>query len=231
MQQVRDMIQSEIDPSGKFIYVNLEEDESSGFLPKGVLHQHVIEAVKKNRPSKTYVFIDEVSEMEEWEKTVNSLRTKKDVDVYITGANAKLLSGELATYLTGRYVEIKVCPFSFGEFMAARVPEETDAAFDAYLRYGGMPFLAHLGYKDEPCREYLSDLYASILMKDIVRRHKVRDAELLSRIIRYVMSESGHIFSAASILRYLKHERRPVAFDTVMNYLKFGEDFLLDESW
>ena len=230
MQQVRDMILSEIDPAGKFIYVNLEEDENSGFLPKGVLHKHVMAAVEKNQPAKTYVFLDEVSEMEEWEKTVNSLRTKKDVDVYITGSNSKLLSGELATYLTGRYVEIKVCPFSFGEFIAARGAEEADSAFDAYLRHGGMPFLAHLGYKDEPCREYLSDLYASILMKDIVRRHKVRDAELLSRIIRYVMSESGHVFSAASILRYLKHEHRSVAFDTVMNYLKFGEEAYLFSS-
>ena len=76
MQQVRDMILSEIDPAGKFIYVNLEEDENSGFLPKGILHKHVMAAVEKNRPAKTYVFIDEVSEMEEWEKTVNSLRTK-----------------------------------------------------------------------------------------------------------------------------------------------------------
>ena len=230
MRQVHDMIESEIDPNGKFIYVNLEEDENKQFLAKGVLHDYVMSEAKKNARSKTYVFLDEISEVEEWERAVNSLRAKENIDLYITGSNSKLLSGELATYLTGRYVEIGVSPFSFREFREARAPEETAAAFDAYLEFGGMPFLSHIGYMPEPSREYLADLYSSILLKDIVRRHKVRDVDLLSRIIGYVMSETGHVFSAASILRYLKHEHRSASFDTVMNYLRFGEEAFLFSS-
>ena len=230
MRQVRDMIASEIDPNGKFVCVNLEEDENKQFLSKGVLHDHVLSEAKKNAPSKTYVFLDEVSEVEEWEKTVNSLRVKENIDLYITGSNSKLLSGELATYLTGRYMEVRVSPFSFREFREARPPEDIAVAFDAYLEFGGMPFLSHIGYMPEPSSEYLADLYSSIMMKDIVRRHKVRDVDLLSRVIGYVMSETGHVFSAASILRYFKHEHRSASFDTVMNYLRFGEEAFLFSS-
>ena len=230
MRQVRDMIASEIDPNGKFVCVNLEEDENKRFLAKGALHDYVLNEAKKNAPSKIYVFLDEVSEVEEWEKTVNSLRVKENIDLYITGSNSKLLSGELATYLTGRYVEIRVSPFSFREFREARPHEDTSVAFDSYLEFGGMPFLSHIGYMPEPSREYLADLYSSIMMKDIVRRHKVRDVDLLSRVIGYVMSETGHVFSAASILRYLKHEHRSASFDTVMNYLRFGEEAFLFSS-
>lgn len=227
MRQIRDMIASEIDPSGKFFFINLEEDENSRFLAKGVLHDYIMGEVKRNLPSRTYVFLDEISEMEDWERTVNSLRAKDGIDVYITGSNSKLLSGELATCLTGRYVEIRVSPFSFREFREARADEELSASFDAYLEFGGMPFLSHVGYQSAPSREYLSDLYSSIVMKDIVRRHKIRDIDLLSRILNYAMSETGHVFSAASILRYLKHERRSASFDTVMSYLRFGEEAFL----
>ena len=230
MRQIRDMIASKVDPNGKFIFINLEEDENSRFLVNGVLHDYVVKEARKNLPSKTYLFLDEVSEVEDWERMVNSLRAKEEIDVYITGSNSKLLSGELATYLTGRYVEVKVSPFSFREFREAREDEDLSAAFNAYLQFGGMPFLSHLGYKEAPSREYLEDLYSSIIMKDIVRRHKIRDVDLLARIMNYVLSETGHVFSAASILRYLKHERRSASFDTVMSYLRFGEEAFLFSS-
>lgn len=227
MKQIRDMILSEIDPSGKCIYVNLEEAENARFVSPGVLHSYVSEIAKVNEPAKTYVFLDEISEVEEWEKTVNSLRAKENIDVYVTGSNSKLLSGELATHLTGRFVEIKVTPFSFREFMAVTGAKDKESAFDTYMKFGGMPFLAHLNYLESPSRDYLLDLYSSILLKDIVKRHKVRDVELLTRIIGYAMSESGHVISAARIQRYLKSERRSIAFDTVMNYLQFGEEAYL----
>ncbi|MBR2920704.1 MAG: ATP-binding protein [Kiritimatiellae bacterium] len=230
MQQVREMIASDIDPKGKFVYINLEEGENRHYLAKGVLHDHLLKISDKNLPAKTYVFLDEISEVEEWERAVNSLRVKNNIDLYITGSNSKLLAGELATYLTGRYVEIKVSPFSFREFAEAYPQKDVPSAFDAFLEFGGMPFLSHIGYIPEPSREYLADLYSSILMKDIVRRHKVRDVDLLSRVIGYVMSETGHVFSAASILRYLKHEHRSASFDTVINYLRFGEEAFLFSS-
>lgn len=227
MEQIRELIASEVDPAGRFVEINLELEENKGFLKAGVLYEHVMEISSRNENSKTYVFLDEISDVEEWEKTVNSLRAKKNIDVYVTGSNSKLLSGELATYLTGRYVEIKVNPFSFREFMEANSTLDKDRAFDSYLKIGGMPFLSHLALNESASEEYLRDLYASILMKDIVKRHQIRDVDLLSRIVGYVMSETGHTFSAASIQRYLKHENRSVAFDTVMNYLSFGEEAFL----
>lgn len=227
MGQIRKMIQEEVDPQGHFVYVNLELNENRHFLKSGALHEYVLSEVAKHAGCKTYVFIDEISDVEEWEKSVNSLRAHGDIDVYITGSNSKLLSGELATYLTGRYVEIRVLPFSFAEFSAANPSLAKDAAFDAYLKFGGMPFLSYLSLDELPCANYLNDLYQSILMKDVVRRHKIRDVELLTRIIGYVMSETGHTFSAAGIQRYLKHENRAVSFETVMNYLSFGEEAFL----
>lgn len=227
MEQIRELIASEIDPKGKFVEINLELEENKGFLKAGVLHEYVMGIASKHKDCKTYVFLDEISDVEEWEKTVNSLRAKKNIDVYITGSNSKLLAGELATYLTGRYIEIKVSPFSFAEFCEANPAFDKERAFDQYLKFGGMPFLSHLALNESASDEYLRDLYASILMKDIVRRHKIRDVDLLTRIIGYVMSETGHTFSASSIQRYLKHENRPVAFDTVMNYLSFGEEAFL----
>jgi len=230
MDQIRDLIHDEIDPKGRCVYVNLELDENKRFLSAGVLHDYVLAEAMKGVGRKTYVFLDEISDVEEWEKSVNSLRAHKNLDVYITGSNSKLLSGELSTYLTGRYVEIKVSPFSFSEFRVANPQLEKEAAFDAYLKFGGMPFLTYLSLNEQPCVDYLNDLYSSILMKDIVRRHKIRDVELLSRIMNYVMSETGHTFSAASLQRYLKHENRPVSFETVMNYLSFGEEAFLFSS-
>lgn len=227
MEQIRDMIAAEIDPRGRFVFINLELDENKRFLSAGVLHRHVSDLAAKNESARTYVFLDEISDVDEWEKTVNSLRAKKNIDVYITGSNSKLLSGELATYLTGRYVEIKVTPFSFREFREANPALGETDAFDAYLKFGGMPFLSYLSLNEAPSLDYLNDLYTSILMKDVVKRHKIRDVDLLSRIMGYVMSETGHAFSAASIQRYLKHEKRAVAFDTVMNYLSFGEEAFL----
>ena len=227
MDQIRDAIRQEIDPTAQFVSINLELEENQRFLSKGVLHDYVLNHVNTGHGKKTYVFLDEISDVEEWEKCVNSLRAHKDLDIYITGSNSKLLSGELATYLTGRYVEIKVAPFSFAEFCLANPTLSRDAAFEAYLKFGGLPFLSLLALNERPCIDYLNDLYSSILLKDIVRRHKIRDADLLTRIMNYVMSETGHTFSAASIQRYLKHENRPVSFETVMNYLSFGEEAFL----
>ena len=109
MEQIRDEIIRKDNPRTTVFYLNLEEEENARFLKKGVLHEHVLKIVRKAKGGRVAVFLDEIHEVEDWEISVNSLRAKKNVDVYVTGSNSKLLSGELATYLTGRYVEIKVC--------------------------------------------------------------------------------------------------------------------------
>ena len=231
MEQIRDLLVKPKTPDGEFIYFNLEEEENAAYLKKGALHAHVLERMSQCGARKVYVFLDEIHHVEDWEITVNSLRAKKNVDVYITGSNSKLLSGELASHLTGRYVEILVTPSSFPEFEeAARAsfPQLTqDALFAQYLQFGGMPFLSSLGYRADLCRNYLEDVYSSILLKDVVRRGRIRDVDMLGRIFQFVMTEAGHTFSAASIVRFLKSERRPCTVDTVLNYLELGEEAFL----
>ena len=153
------------------------------------------------------------------------------VYLYITGSNAKLLSGELATYLGGRYVEFIIYPFSFAEFLELyhlTAPDESiSSCFQKYLVSGGMPYLSNLRYAEEPSIQYLTDLFNSVQLKDIVKRNKVRDVDLLERITAYIMSNIGTPFSASSLVKFLKNEKRSVSADTILNYLKYCCDAYL----
>jgi predicted AAA+ superfamily ATPase len=166
-----------------------------------------------------------------WEKCINSLRVSLDADIYITGSNAALLSGELATYLAGRYVEITLYPFSFAEFLECcrQIKSKTTiaAAFDTYVNVGGMPFLHNVQFNEPASMQYLTDIYTSVVLKDIVKRNNIRDVDLLERIITYLMINTGQPFSATSISNYFKHEGRKAAPETILNYLKACENAFL----
>jgi len=229
-----ELIQAELrerNPLARIFSVNLDDDENKRFLAKGVLYEHVNRLLKEAGEERVYLFFDEIHDVEEWETAVNSLRMRKNADIYITGSNSKLLSGELATFLTGRYVEIKITPFSFAEFIEAARPifpqEDTSQLFNRYLVTGGIPFLPKVRYDDEATRAYLHDLYAAILLKDVVRRKQIRDVDLLDRIVRFVMTECGHTFSARRIVNFLKGERRETSVETVLNYLTACEEAFL----
>lgn len=168
---------------------------------------------------KIYIFLDEIQEVTNWERVINSLRVAFDVDIYLTGSNAKLLSGELSTYLAGRYVQFVIYPFSYQEFILANQLDDTPQAFQKYLLFGGMPFLMNLHFQEGPSRQYLQDMYNSVILKDIVQRNNLRNVDLLERIIGYALSSIGHVFSASNITKYLKSEHRKVSNDTVLNYL------------
>lgn len=225
LTQIQNEIKNTIDPNGRFLYLNFEEEENAEFLAKGVFHDHVLNLLKKMKNQKLYLFLDEIHDMEDWEITVNSLRAKKNIDVYITGSNSKLLSGELATCLTGRFVEIMVTPFSFAEFLELYNPKTNsrEAAFQAYLKVGGMPFVSNIGFNEELAYNYLEDVLSSIVFKDVAKRGNIRDVDLLNRVVRYVMTECGHAFSATSIAKFLKNERRQCSVDTILNYLNLCE--------
>lgn len=231
LQQIRDEIINKIDPRGIVFYLNLEEEENARFLSKGVLHAHVLKILRRAGKRRVYIFLDEIHDVEDWETSVNSLRAKKNADVYITGSNSKLLSGELASCLTGRYVEIPITPLSFAEFSEAKGTgggqSTPSALLNEYLLLGGMPFIMNLGYNAALSHDYLEDVFSSILLKDVAKRGKIRDIDLLTRVVRYVMTEAGHTFSAASIVRFLKHEGRPCTVDTILNYLNLCEQAFL----
>ena len=216
----------------QFIYINFENLKYRNLKNYEKLYDFILNKVDDKYKS-YYVFLDEIQEVEEWEKCVNSLRVDEDFnfDIYITGSNAKLLSGELSTYLAGRYIEFVVYPFSFKEFFEIMKEKNKEIdlkeAFQDYVKFGGMPFLHNLDYNFEASMQYLQDLYASIILKDITQRNNIRDTDLLERIINYVVMNIGNTFSATSISKFFKSENRKVATETILNYIKACEEAFL----
>ena len=225
----QELIESSVS-SQQFISINFEDLRYFYLQTAQALHDEIIKRASEIE-GKVYLFFDEIQEVKDWEKCINSLRVSLDADIYITGSNAKLLSGELATYLAGRYVEFVIYPFSFKEFMelySSIFPGEIiQQYFQKYLIFGGMPYLANLHYADAPSTQYLNDLFNSVQLKDIVKRNNIRDVDLLERIIAYVIAHVGTTFSANSLSKFLKSEHRIVAPETILNYIKYCCDAYL----
>ena len=229
-----ELIRQELLASGireeQLISYNFEDLRYTHLLNARALHEEILRRAE-GISGKVYLFFDEIQEVEDWEKCVNSLRVALDCDIYLTGSNARLLSGELATYLGGRYVEFVIYPFSFREFLELYHtidPEATvQRGFETYLLAGGMPYLANIRYEEEPTRQYLTDLFHSVQLKDIVKRGKIRDVDLLERIMAYVIANIGTTFSASSVVKFLKNEQCATSADTVLNYLKYCCDSYL----
>ncbi len=189
------------------------------------------EVVSKNSDKKLYLFFDEIQELDGWEKLINSYLIDFDCDIYITGSNARLLSGELATYLAGRYIEIKMYPFSFKEsFEALKLMNKKinrEKAFEIFVNTGGYPFLYNFDFNESQKKQYLDDIFNSIILKDICNRYNIRDVQLLKSVIAFFISNIGNTFSSASMIKYLKNERRSVSTETVYNYLEYCQEACL----
>ena len=214
---------SGIDPS-QFISINFEDMRYMHLQNAEALHEEILKRAA-GITGKVYLFFDEIQEVEGWERCVNSLRIALDCDIYITGSNARLLSGELATYIGGRYVEFVIYPFSFAEFLelyhTVTPGASIQQSFQKYLLAGGMPYLANLQYEEEPSRQYLLDLFNSVQLKDIVKRNSIRDVDLLERILAYITANTGSVFSASSLVRFFKNEQRSVSAETILNYIRY----------
>lgn len=229
-----ELVKNELKKSGvsdkNFLCINFEQFSNSELLDAKILHKRIVE-FQKSADGKIYLFFDEIQEVDGWEKCINSFRVDFDCDIYITGSNAKLLSGELATYLAGRYVEFVIYPFSFAEFLEMNRQKNSQidksACFMTFLKTGGMPFLANFLGDDSAKNQYLMDIYNSVVLKDVVKRNNIRDVDTLERIIAYAFSNIGHIFSATSLSKYFKSEKRNISHDTILNYLKFCADAFL----
>ena len=217
LEQIRNEINSP-----NTIFLNFEDLENQHLCEYNALHQYICQKIGECKDT-FYLFFDEIQEVRGWEKAINSLRVKFHADIYITGSNSQLLSGELATYIAGRYVSFTVYPFSFQEFRMLS-PKYT---FDQYIQYGGMPFLSSIQFEPVVSKNYLQDIFHSVVLKDIVKRHKIRDVDLLERIISYALANIGKSFSATSISRFFKAEKRVVAPETILNYLKACEEAYL----
>ena len=224
-----ELIDRGIDPR-QFVSLNFENMSNAHLCTATALHDEILQLAKEIG-GKVYLFFDEIQEVADWEKCINSFRVELDCDLYITGSNAKLLSGELATYLAGRYVEFVIYPFSFGEFMELYrtvYPGTADRqCFNQYLTLGGMPYLSNLRYDEVASSQYLRDLFNSVELKDIVKRNNIRDVDMLERIIAYITTNIGTTFSSTAISKYLKSEGRSVSPETVLNYIKGCVDAFL----
>ena len=211
--------------SQNIIYINFESLMFSDLTEFKALYSHIIEK-SQTLTGKVYILLDEIQEVEHWEKAVNSFMVDLDCDIYITGSNANLLSSELATYIAGRYVEIKVYPLSFREyidFAKIQNPQNilsNEDYFEQYLQFGGLPGIHNFSYDKSNIYQYLSDIYSSILLKDVVAKNNIRDVELLERIILYVFDNIGNTFSAKNVSDFLKSQGRKLSRETVYNYLK-----------
>ena len=229
-----ELVKNELKESGigeeNFLCINFEQFSNSQFLDVESLYKKITD-FQKNTKGKIYLFFDEIQEVDGWEKCINSCRIDFDCDIYITGSNAKLLSGELATYLAGRYVEFVIYPFSFAEFFEMNLIKNPNVdkatCFMQFLKTGGMPFLSNFPDDDVAKSQYLIDIYNSVVLKDVVKRNNIRDVDTLERIVAYAFSNIGHIFSATSLSKYFKSENRKISHDTILNYLKFCSDAFL----
>ena len=177
---------------------------------------------------KVYLLFDEIQNVKNWERSINACRVDLDCDIYITGSNSELLSGEMATLISGRYYQINVYPFSFAEFLQYKMEMENkdtsdlDKMFSEYVEYGGMPPIQQVAEQDK--YSYLADIYDTILLKDIVTRHNIRNTDMLNRILDYVIMNFGKKFSAGNIAKYVKHEGRTLAKDTILDYLLYSKN-------
>ena len=204
----------------QIIYINLEDIEYEPLCEYRRLYSYINERLCPDKY--TYVFIDEVQNCKSFEKVVDSLFIKKSVDVYITGSNAHLLSSELATFLSGRYVTIDMLPFSFAEYCES-INDDTKSKkemFNNYLRYGSFPYVASLGDDENVIYPYIDGIYNTILIKDVAKRMNITDISLLESIIRFLASSIGSPVSTKKISDTINSGGRRVSVNTVDNYLK-----------
>lgn len=172
-----------------------------------------------------HLLLDEVQEIDGWEKAVNSLLEGADVDIYITGSNSKLMSSEISTYLTGRYVSIPVYTLSFKEYLDFKADSKLsrDELLEQYIRFGGFPLVALDDYEEQSAYQIVNGIYHTVVSHDIMRRHRIKRQDLFDRVVKYVIENTGKTFSANTIAKFLKSERRTVSVESVYNYLKWLE--------
>ena len=225
---VLQLIADELEHQGvaveRIVYMNFESFEWMDIADAKALYRYIKDRVEKTE-GRVYILLDEIQEVKDWEKAVNSFLVDWDVDVYVTGSNSRLLSSELSTYLAGRYVSFHIMPLSFNEYLLfhgieSENKENLREEFRKYLRMGGFPAVHTANYSYDAVYKLVYDIYSSVILRDTVQRHSIRNVELLERVVRFVFDNIGNRLNAKNIADYFKSQQRRVDINTVYNYLE-----------
>lgn len=217
-------------PETRILDINFEAYSNRHLKSPDALHAHIADWIQEagDDAELRYLFLDEIQEVDAWEKLIPGLQVEFNVDVYLTGSNAYFLSSEFATYLSGRYVGFEVFPFSFSEFVRLREDdgalETVDEAFDVFRVLGGFPFLSYLDFDPDPCREYLLSIYDTVVLKDMVERESIKDSALLGELLPFLIANIGHTFSGRSVERMLEGENISISIGSVLKYIQTACD-------
>lgn len=206
------------DKKANIIYINMEMEEFFSLKTNIELSEYLKDKFPKNKNN--YLFVDEVQEIVFFERSLRSLLAENACDIYCTGSNANMLSGELATLLAGRYISFHIHSLSYTEFLVFHQLENNLESLLKFLKYGGMPFLTHIGLNEELPYEYLRNVYSTILLKDVVAREKIRNVSFLENLAIYLADNTGSLFSATNISKYLKSQKIEISTQLTINYLK-----------
>lgn len=215
-----------INPDVHCIFINKESLEFDSIKDYNDVLEYVNQHTLPNK--KNALFIDEIQDILEFEKALRHFGLNENFDIYCTGSNANLLSGELATFLSGRYIEFNVYSLSYLEFLQFHELENTNTSLKSFLTYGGLPFLRNLVKEDEVYMEYLKNIYATILYKDIISRFQIRNTQFLENLVQFLANNIGNVISANKISDYLKSQKLKISPQLVINYLNYlSQAFLI----
>ena len=217
LKQLRDQKQNEA--NSNVIYIDKEKREFDSIQTYRELNDHIEHFYQKGK--KNYIFIDEIQDIDEFERSVRSYHTEPDAEIVITGSNAKMLSNELSTLIGGRYKEIYIQSLSYQEFLTFHNLSDSDDALSQYIQFGGLPGLVKIGLDEDDAREYQMDIYHTVLLKDVVMRNQIRNVTFLENLVRFVADNAGKLISANSIAKFMKSQGENVTSTVVSNYIKY----------
>ena len=226
LRQLRDIKLNEANTN--VIYIDKEKREFDSIQTYRELSDHIEHLYQKGK--KNYIFIDEIQDIDEFERSVRSYHTEPDAEIVITGSNAKMLSNELSTLIGGRYKEIYIQSLSYQEFLTFHNLTDNDDALALYIQFGGLPGLVKIGLDEDDAREYQMDIYHTVLLKDVVMRNQIRNVTFLENLVRFLADNAGKLISANSIAKFMKSQGENVTSTVVSNYIKYlTEAFMIHQ--
>ena len=223
LEMLRDELERDGVPADHIVKMSYTSEDFDDGMTDKEMHRDILE--KMSGAGRYYLLLDEVQEIEGWEKAVNSLLEKGNTDIYVTGSNSKLMAGEISTYLSGRYITIPVYTLSFAEYLSfkestGRAPREL---LTEYLRLGGFPIVALGDFDESAAYQIVEGIYHSVISNDITRRHDIKNVDLFNRVVKFVIENVGKTFSANAIVKFLKSEGRALSVESIYNYLEWLE--------